>query len=230
MNSFIINTLLINTLCNVITFLLSYIVLYTDLFKGLRIQSRPYKKDILRERLPLILFNLALLTTITAVGLYFGQGFFTYQTPSFVWGLFQFVLIIMLDDLYFYWYHRILHENKYLLAKIHSIHHRASTPFPFEYIYVHPFEWMFGYVGPFIAILLLQEVNVYVFWLYLIFRNFHEADIHSGIRSIISRKIPLLAPAEHHDLHHSRPYGNYASTLNVWDKIFGTEMKSADKV
>lgn len=228
MNSFVVTTLLINTLCNVLTFLFSYLVLYTDIFKGLRIQTRPYKPNILRERLPLILFNLAILSGLTAVGLYFGQGFFVHTVPTVGTALFQFALIIILDDLYFYWYHRILHQNKFLLAKIHSIHHRASTPFPLEYIYVHPLEWMLGYIGPFIAILLLQEVNTYVFWAYLIFRNLHEADIHSDLRSWISTKIPLLAPAEHHDLHHARPYGNYASTLNIWDRVFGTEMKSTN--
>ena len=224
--NFVYQTLAINILCNVFTFIFSCVVLYTNVFKNRRIQKQAYKPDILWQRLPLILFNLVALTLLTAVGLYMGQGFFVKENPSVLTFVMQLGLILICDDFYFYWYHRLLHQNKYLLAKIHSIHHRASTPFPMEYIYVHPLEWLGGYVGPFIAILLLQEVNVYVFWTYLIFRNLHEADIHSDIRSIVFTKLPLIAPTEHHDLHHSRPYGNYSSTFNIWDKVFKTEMKT----
>ena len=42
-----------------------------------------------------------------------------------------------------------MHENKFLLRKVHSIHHRAFSPLALEYLYVHPFEWMMGYIGPF---------------------------------------------------------------------------------
>lgn len=225
MMNFVVQTLLLNLACNVFTALLSYLVLYTPLFSRFRIQRHPYKPHIFWQRLPLIALNLTLLSLVTAVGLYFAQDLFVYQTPS-VWVFVgQLALMLFCDDLYFYGYHRLLHQNKYLLAKIHSIHHRASTPFPLEYIYAHPLEWLGGYVGPFIAVLLLQEVNVYAFWTYIVLRNLHEADIHSGIRSFISPKLPFIASAEHHDLHHSRPYGNYASMFSIWDRVFKTNMK-----
>ena len=39
---------------------------------------------------------------------------------------------------------------------IHRIHHKAITPVALEYIYVHPLEWLMGYIGPFIAIYLIS--------------------------------------------------------------------------
>ncbi len=56
-------------------------------------------------------------------------------------------------------------------------------------------------------------------------RNLHELDIHSGIKSSkITSFIPFYGSTEHHDLHHSKNKGNYASTFTIWDKVFGTEI------
>lgn len=213
-------------LCNVLAFAYSYIVLYTDIFKSRQIQPKTRVNGIFWQRLPLVLFNLSLLSLLTGVGLYFGQNFFVLNEVPSIWVFVgQLFFILFCDDFYFYGYHRLLHENKFLLSKIHYLHHRAYQPFPIEYIYVHPLEWVGGYVGPFIAILLLQQTNMYVLWAYVIVRNLHEIDIHSGIRSFVFKKIPFIAPAEHHDLHHARLQGNYASTFRIWDWVFGTLMK-----
>ncbi|MBK8472240.1 MAG: sterol desaturase family protein [Sphingobacteriales bacterium] len=224
--SFIWITLLINTLCNVLAAVYSYIVLYTDWAKAHQIQPKIRSTGIFWQRLPLILLNLTLLSGLTAVGLYAGRNFFVIDQLPTVWVFVgQLLFILFCDDFYFYFYHRLMHENKFLLSKIHYLHHRAYQPFPLEYIYVHPLEWMGGYIGPFVAILLLQQTNIYVLWAYVILRNLHEIDIHSGIKSVLMNKVPLIAPTEHHDLHHARLQGNYASMFKIWDWVFGTVMK-----
>ena len=123
-----------------------------------------------------------------------------------------------------------MHENKYIYSKIHKIHHRASTPFPSEYLYTHPLEWMIGMIGPFIGITLLGGVSIYSFWLLLIIRNVHELDIHSGLKSnFLIKKFPFSGTNEHHDLHHSILDGNYASSFTFLDKIFKTDIKIKPK-
>lgn len=225
--SFPVQTLLIHLACNLFTFLLSYVVLYTDWLSKDRIQTKAYSEGVLWRRLPLILLNLTILSLLVLVGLRAMSDYFVLnEYPSAITLTWQVLVILFFDDLYFYFYHRLLHENKFLLAKIHSIHHKASTPFPMEYIYVHPLEWLMGSLGPFIGILVLGNVNIYSFWTYIIIRNLHEADIHSGIRSVFFKYVPFVAPAEHHDLHHSKPFGNYASTFSYLDRLFGTAMKA----
>ena len=113
-----------------------------------------------------------------------------------------------------------MHTNKYILNKIHRIHHRAITPVALEYIYVHPLEWIMGYVGPFLAIFLIilfSPVNIIAFWLYQLIRNIHELDVHSGFKSVFSKWIPFWGECEHHDLHHKKLNGNYATTFTIWD-------------
>jgi len=211
--------------CLISGFLYSCLVLYTNAFATWRVQAKPYRKSVFLQRLPLITFNVLLIYLLSGVGLYISSGMFVIETPSLLTFISQFLIIVLFDDMFFYFYHRLLHENTYLKQKIHSIHHRASHPFPLEFIYVHPLEWMIGYVGAVVGVLLILffgSINAYAFWTYIVFRMWHEIDIHSGVKSLFVQYIPFIAPAEHHDLHHSSNKGNYASTLVIWDKICNT--------
>ena len=63
--------------------------------------------------------------------------------------------------------------------------------------------------------------------IYLIIRNIHEIHIHSGIKTSIFLKImPLYGNNEHHDTHHEKREGNYASTFTVWDYLLNTKLKN----
>ena len=65
-----------------------------------------------------------------------------------------------------------MHENKYIYKKIHKIHHRANVTIPIEYIYVHPFEWMSGFIGPFLGMMFIGGISFESYLIYLIVRNF----------------------------------------------------------
>jgi sterol desaturase/sphingolipid hydroxylase (fatty acid hydroxylase superfamily) len=226
----ILVTLGINAACVFIGFILSVIRLYTNKLDGLEVHSKKEKTKVLWERLPLILFNVAILQILAAVGLYFGQGML--DQSGFYWGIFiaQFFIFLFADDFYFYWFHRLMHENEYLFQKIHRIHHKASQPFAIEFIYVHPFEWMGGSLGVLLGFLLIYfsfgSVNVYAFWFYAFYRSVHEVEIHSGLEFRIFSWLPFYGSVKHHDDHHAYVRGNYASSLTYLDKIFKTGFKA----
>ncbi len=210
---------------NLFGFLYSYIVLNTSLFSKYRIQLKPYKKGLFWSRMPLFLFNLATLILLSASGAYFIFDYLDTEWPAWWVLVFQVLLAFILDDIWFYMYHRYLHENKFLLKHIHSIHHRATTPFPLEYLYAHPLEWMIGALGPvigFVGIAMIMPINVYAFWLFGLLRNLHEIHIHSDLELPLLSKIPLISKTKHHDDHHSKLTGNYSSTFSWMDRIFKT--------
>ncbi len=216
----------------IIGLIYNYLLMYTSFFKNKRIRHQTLPEALSKaefyKRLPLISINILTLYLLSIVGLYLGQGLFEMQWSGIGIFVLHFFAILFIDDLMFYLVHRTLHENKYLNQKIHSIHHRSVQPFPLDFIYAHPIEWLSGYAGAFSAIILINifgTVDVYAFWLWGLFRSLHELDIHSGVKSVISRYIPLLAGTEHHDMHHLKSKGNYASTLVLWDKIFGTGIR-----
>ena len=186
------------------------------------------KPGTLRKRLPLIGLNLCLLIGLTTPALILAQDVFTLELPTLALGLGHFGLLVFVDDLWFYFFHRVLHENRFLYRKIHKRHHEAYAPVPIEYIYVHPLEWLGGGIGPAIGIgsiiIIFGEMSAYTLWFWGFWRTLHELDIHSGIASQLGRFVPLFADTTHHDIHHARPtQGNYASSLTLWDKMFRTE-------
>ena len=193
----------------------------------LSIQNRPHKWAILMDRLPLVFLNQAILMVVVWATLTFYGEIFTMDAPGIGLLVLQVAIVVVLDDAWFYAWHRLMHEHKGLYNKVHRIHHKAYAPLPIEYIYVHPLEWIVGGFGPFLGLVMVSQIwgaiPAWTLWAYLLVRNLHELDVHSGIVSPLGKLIPIYAPAEHHDLHHSKPTkGNYASTLELWDRVLGT--------
>ena len=219
-----IYTIVLLICTNLFGLIYSMLVLYTPIFKKFSIQKKPYVKGVFAKRMPLYLFNITLLLTISGVGAYFGFGFLK-QEVSIGIIVFQVVFAFVIDDIFFYFYHRWLHENKFMLKNVHSIHHKATKPFPLEYLYAHPFEWLMGMIGAFLGfalILIFMPVNLYAFWIFGALRNLHEIHIHSDLELPVSSKIPLLSKTKHHDDHHAKLTGNYASTFVWMDRFFKT--------
>lgn len=219
-------TLAVFSGCIALGMVYNYLLVNTNLLNRIRLPGHPRNPKLVRQHMPLIFLNIGILCVITPVSLYFAQNFFLIQVPSIGIFLIQFALFIFLDDLGFYIWHRRLHENRYLLQKVHAIHHRVRFPAPLEFIYVHPIEWVVGTTGILVAVLLIiaiyGQVNAYVFWSYITFRTLHELNIHSSTRTLIFKKIPFFGNVEYHDIHHLHARGNYASTFTYLDKIFGT--------
>ena len=231
--TFVLYTILIIVSCNIFGLLVSIASIHLKFLSNYRIQNRKIKASVFYNRLPLILFNIMLLILVSSFGLYFIFPLFEpIINIHFLTILVQLLFILFIDDMYFYFLHRWMHQNQYLLDKIHRIHHRAITPFALEYIYVHPLEWIMGYIGPFIAIFLISifsPVNILAFWTYQLIRNLHELDVHSGFKSFFSKWIPLWGESEHHDLHHEKLNGNYATTFTLWDRLFKTKINHEKK-
>jgi sterol desaturase/sphingolipid hydroxylase (fatty acid hydroxylase superfamily) len=223
-----LGTVLVLLASNLFGLIYSMVVLKTNIFKPFRIQTKNYDPTIFRKRMPLFVFNFLILLSVAGIG-----SFLIYEsmdtTVVSIWIIAsQILFAFVIDDVWFYFFHRWLHENKFMLKNVHAIHHRATTPFPLEYLYAHPLEWMLGMIGVVIAfalILLVMPINIYALWGFGLLRNLHEIHIHSDLELPILSKLPFLSKTKHHDDHHSKLSGNYASTFNWMDKIFNSTFK-----
>jgi sterol desaturase/sphingolipid hydroxylase (fatty acid hydroxylase superfamily) len=214
-------------LIHVPTLLVSLYLDKAGLPAGLGDQTTSRKRGTLAARLPRIGLNLLALYGLALPALSAVDVLFPMAAPPLWIGVLQFVLLVLADDLWFYFAHRFMHENKEVYRRVHKIHHEAFAPVPIEYIYVHPVELMMGTLGPVIVIaatlLVAGEMSAYVLVGWQAWRTLHEIDIHSGLRSPFTAGLPLWAGMKHHDLHHARPtLGNYASSLTLWDRLLGT--------
>ena len=145
--------------------------------------------------------------------------------PWYAWVI-QLIFFIILDDFLFYWVHRSLHENKWLLRHVHSVHHRIRNTCALDGNYFHWLEFVIigslALVGP-----LLLGCHLYVLYAWIIIRNIEAADGHSGYDLPWNplRYLPLYDGAVYHDFHHAKFKGNYAGALHYVDGFFGTHIK-----
>jgi sterol desaturase/sphingolipid hydroxylase (fatty acid hydroxylase superfamily) len=214
---------------NVIAFGYSWMVLKLQFRKSQAIQPKDYKPDVLPRRIPLILLNIVLIWLFAFTSFYIFQDFFILDGFPSVWVfLIQFLLFFLIDDAWFYLMHRSFHEFPFLMQRIHKRHHTASKPFPLDYMYVNPLEWMLGMIGPALGVvtimLIFGQMYAWPMWIMIVFRSLHEIQAHSGLRATWTRYSFFLGTSDHHDHHHSMLNGNYGSITRIWDLVFGTEI------
>ena len=140
----------------------------------------------------------------------------------YVWVI-QLVAFIFIDDFLFYWAHRLMHENKWLLRKVHSVHHRIRNTCALDGMYMHWFEHVVISTLTLTAPLILG-CHLYVLYAWVIIRGIEGADGHSGYDAPwnLLRYLPFYDGAIYHDFHHARIRGNYAGALHYVDRFFGT--------
>ena len=207
-------------------FIYSYLITKHLFLNSKKIQSKNVDYNTFLGRIPLVLFNITIVIVFNVIGLYFFKDYFIKEFISIPWVFGEVLFVLIIDDLFFYFLHRLMHENKYIYKKIHKIHHRANVIIPIEYLYVHPLEWMSGMIGPFLGMIVIGGISFESYLVYLIIRNFHELHIHSGLKtSLLNKTIPFYGTNEHHDLHHAKRDGNYSSTFILWDLIMDSRLK-----
>jgi sterol desaturase/sphingolipid hydroxylase (fatty acid hydroxylase superfamily) len=139
----------------------------------------------------------------------------------------QWIAGFLLYDFADYWGHRWSHEVK-VLWRIHHVHHSDpdcdfTTSFRF-----HPLEFLFGQVCAISLIALfappVSAVVASVFAFAVVSVTTHS---NGRIPEKLDRALRwILITPDTHRTHHSADYrhqfGNYATVLSIWDRLFGT--------
>lgn len=161
------------------------------------------------------------------VATYFGMEFGV-PFPS-AWKIaMQVSIFFIMEDTWHYWFHRALHYGP-LYRSIHKLHHTYSAPFGLAAEYASPIEVMLlgiGIVGsPILWVSLTHDLHLVTMYIWIILRLFQAIDAHSGYDFPWSLRhfLPFWAGADHHDLHHEKFIGNYASSFRWWDFCLDTE-------
>lgn len=143
----------------------------------------------------------------------------------------SFILLFFLDDLSYYWFHRISHSCRIFWAS-HVVHHSSQH---YNLSTALRQTWSGGFY-------------TFVFWLWLPLLGFHPAMIMLQMSisllyqfwihtETINRMQPwfeaVFNTPSHHRVHHgSNPIyldRNHAGILIIWDKLFGTFQPELDE-
>lgn len=141
---------------------------------------------------------------------------------------YQVAIFFVLEDAWHYWFHRLFHWGPFY-KYIHKIHHTYSAPFGLAAEYASPIEVMmlgFGTVGiPVLWCAATGNLHVLTMYIWIVLRLFQAIDAHSGYEFpwSLHHFLPFWAGAEHHDVHHEKFVGNFASSFRWWDYMLDTE-------
>lgn len=159
----------------------------------------------------------------TFFGLEYGVPF-----PS-AWKMaFHIAIFFVMEDTWHYWFHRALHYGP-LYRAIHKLHHTYSAPFGLAAEYASPIEVMLlaaGVIGsPIVWVAITGDLHLMTMYMWIVLRLFQAIDAHSGYDFPWSLRhfLPFWAGADHHDVHHEKFIGNYASSFRWWDYMLDTE-------
>ena len=170
-----------------------------------------------------------------------GTKIIVYAAYSFVYQyrLFTFemtlpfvVLLFVLDDFCYYWFHRLSHTSRFLWAS-HSIHHSSqkynlSTALRQTWTGDLTGSFMFWIALPFIGfspewVITMKAISlIYQFW----------------IHTEVIKKLPkwfeyVFNTPSHHRVHHAVQAKyldrNHAGVLIIWDRFFGTFIAEKEK-
>ena len=141
-------------------------------------------------------------------------------------------LCFILDDLRYYWYHRIAHRSRWVWAE-HVIHHSSqhyNLSTALRQSWTGTFTGMFLLRLPLVLIGFHPLLIVFVGGLNLVYQFW----IHTEAIGRMWRPIELIFNTpSHHRVHHAtNPRyldANYAGTLIVWDRMFGTFVPELDE-
>lgn len=190
-----------------------------------KIQQKPFEvKRFLLPSIGRILLNNAILASLLVLSWPLLKLTAVHNNELPIWYVIvaQLLFFVLLDDFLYYWMHRYMHENKWLLRYVHSVHHRVRNTCGINGNYMHWLEYSLTatltLIGP-----ILLGAHLYVLWVWVIIRQIEGADGHIGY-DIPWNPVHLLPVYEgpvYHDFHHAKFKGNYAGFLPYLDKYMG---------
>ncbi|CAJ0602675.1 unnamed protein product [Cylicocyclus nassatus] len=142
-------------------------------------------------------------------GVSFGKNLPSSQTV-----LLQILFCIVIEEIGFYYTHRLFHHPK-LYKHIHKKHHDWTAPVSITSIYCHPIEHAFSNLTPVLLGPTLCGAHVTTLWLWSCIAIMSTTFSHSGYH------FPFQPSPESHDYHH-KVFNECYGVLGILDHIHGT--------
>jgi len=139
----------------------------------------------------------------------------TLPLPSFKSFLVQMASCILLEEILFYYSHRILHIP-FVYRLFHKKHHQWTAPISVAAVYCTPVEHVFSNMLPILTGPLIIGAHSAVTFVWITMAILNTIHVHSGYH------IPFLPSPQSHDWHHYRFNENFG-VLGLMDYLHGTD-------
>ena len=187
---------------------------------------RSIQHDIKLSVLSAVVFAIAAASIMSGYSLGFTRLYSHYQAYGLWYLGISYVAVLMLQDAYFYFTHRLFH-HPLLFRWLHQGHHRSNHPTPWTSFAFDPLEAIVQslflvaivFAIPLHFITLIAVLTTMTIWALL---------NHLGLDRL-PRSFPhhwlgkwFIGPA-HHSIHHLKYTLHYGLYFTFWDKLFGTQ-------
>ena len=139
---------------------------------------------------------------------------------------FSYVAVLILQDTYFYFSHRLLHQPL-LFKRFHEGHHQSRPPTPWTFFALEPGEAI-SQIGFLIVLTLVVPLNLGVLIAVLVTMTVWSIGNHMGLQIVpLTRSSSWWGQwfigSSHHLIHHQRYSRHYGLYFTFWDKVLGTQ-------
>jgi sterol desaturase/sphingolipid hydroxylase (fatty acid hydroxylase superfamily) len=151
-----------------------------------------------------------------------------FKFPADAW--WTWLILFVLDDFAYYWFHRISHESRFFW-NFHVVHHSSE----YYNLSVAVRQSWFSGVAHWVFYTPIMLLG-FAPWMFLSMHGFnliYQFWIHTPlIKRLGWLEWPLNTPS-HHRVHHgvNEPYldRNYAGVLIIWDRLFGSFVSETEE-
>eukprot|EP00930_Biecheleria_cincta_P057440 TRINITY_DN43370_c0_g1_i1.p1 TRINITY_DN43370_c0_g1~~TRINITY_DN43370_c0_g1_i1.p1 ORF type:complete len:292 (+),score=31.39 TRINITY_DN43370_c0_g1_i1:73-948(+) len=180
-----------------------------------KIQMKHMHLSMLAESLPVVLLNsLGFVPSgIVLKRVLPAESFSFANLPSIGTLTVQIAVVLVVQELLFFYSHRWLHVNKQMYARVHKLHHTWTAPISLVAIYAHPFEHVVSNVFPPFAGCVLVRAHFATMSIHTVLGLAHTLAVHSGYFFCDDHGM--------HDEHHRSFNVNYG-VFGVLDWLHGT--------
>jgi len=143
------------------------------------------------------------------------------EYPSAAESLAHIVVVVLVNEVLFFYGHWAFHASPFLYRKVHKVHHEFTAPCALSALYCHPIELVLQDMLPLTVGLFVFNVHVGTVLVWIPLGMLGTQAHHSGFHFV-------WAGADHqpefHDLHHEKFSGNYGN-IGILDWLHGTLLK-----
>ncbi|XP_050934661.1 fatty acid hydroxylase domain-containing protein 2 isoform X1 [Lates calcarifer] len=184
-------------------------------------KNNPVDPVKLRHAVKTVLFNQVFISGPMVVVVYYLMSWLgnpcSPELPTFHWALTELAAFAILEEILFYYSHRLFHHPG-LYKHFHKQHHEWTAPIGVVAIYAHPLEHVISNMLPVVIgpVILGSHLSTTTLWycLALVSTTISHCGYH----------LPFLPSPEFHDFHHLR-FNQCFGVFGVLDRLHGTDTK-----
>ncbi len=209
------------------------VAMYVGSWLIVRQVQRVYAARNMNERQAIVtrrdlLLSLVIVVINIAVGVpgwwLWREGHIVLTEPAIWVTLLDGLIIFLVFDFAMYALHRLMHTG-WLYRTFHGRHHDHVDVSGISFYVMNPAEAL-GFALILIGLLWVRPMSLHALLVFVFFNWAYGTMGHSGVPIRSRWLVWCVGDSAFHHRHHTQMRGNYGFYSSIWDRLFGTRLKT----